>query len=93
MRINHEPKRYEPTEDEKKEMLLDELRKESLSIISLAVMYAKGYKDTGEDVTKIYKTAEEQRAKFQEIYNKGFEDGYEHRQIFTVNVIVGGKDV
>ena len=89
MIVNHKPKEKEPTENDLKEKLLDELRKEPLSIIGLAAMYAKGFEKTGEDITKIYKTAQDQQAKFQEIYNKGYEDGYKNHAPFTVTVIRG----
>jgi len=90
MKVISKPKIIEPTEDELKDKLLEELRKEPLSIISLAAMYAKGFQDTGEDVTKIYQTAEDQWAAMQKIYNKGYEDGYKNHAPFTVNVIIGG---
>lgn len=68
------------TETEKKGRLLGRLSQESSSLISLAYMYAVYFEKTGMDVTKVYENAQEQKAKWQEIYNKGYEDGYFERQ-------------
>jgi len=68
------------TETEKKGRLLGRLSQESSGLISLAYMYAVYFEKTGIDVTKVYENAQEQIAKWQEIYNKGYEDGYFERQ-------------
>ena len=67
------------TEEEQKEELLAELKKESASVICLAVMYAKGFEQTGENITERWDTAEKQidviQRKFNEGYRAGFTDG------------------
>ena len=70
----------ELTETEKKGRLLGRLAQESSDLISLAYMYAVYFEKTGMDVTKTYENAEQQRAEWQEIYNKGYEDGYFERK-------------
>ena len=72
--------KLELTESEKKGRLLGRLSQESADLISLAYMYAVHFEKTGMDVTKTYENAEQQRAKWQEIYNKGYEDGYFERR-------------
>ena len=64
------------SDDEKKEEMLNDLRKESVSIINLAHIYAQGYKVYGFDVTKALETAEEQTAVLERIYNEGYRAGY-----------------
>lgn len=43
-------------------------------------MYAREFEATGGDVTQRWETAEEQTAALQDIYNKGYEDGFYERQ-------------
>ena len=61
-------------EDERKEELLNELRKESLSVIVLAFMYAKNFEETGEDVTRRLITANQNVQTLEAAYRKGVDD-------------------
>ena len=79
MVINNDPdykkEKEIPPEDIRKEMILDELRKESVSVIELAVMYAKTLSEYGVDMTRW-----KDRETLQEVYNKGYEDGFWQRK-------------
>lgn len=86
MVINNDPnyeknkkneERLNRTEEERKDALFAELRKESSSIICLAVMYAKNFEETGEDITQKWITAEQQADALQRYYDKGFRQGYQ----------------
>lgn len=63
------------SDDEHKDKLLGELRKESVSIICLAWMYAKNFEALGFDVTERWVTAEQQGEAVEKIYRKGYTDG------------------
>lgn len=63
-------------EDVQKEAFLSELRKESASVICLAMMYAKNFEETGEDLTQKLINVNENAHLLQRIYNKGYEDGF-----------------
>jgi flagellar biosynthesis/type III secretory pathway protein FliH len=65
------------SEDVRKEALIAELRKESVSIICLALMYAKNFEETQEDLTKRLLNVEQNADLLQRIYNKGYEEGIE----------------
>ena len=84
MVINNDPdyelkkkaqERLNRTEEERKDALFAELRNESVSIICLAVVYAKNFEEIGEDVTKKWETVQQQTAILEKAYNKGFEEG------------------
>ena len=76
MVINGSSNKVNPiTEDEQKESLISELRKESVSIICLALMYAKNFEETGEDLTQRLINVNQNADLLQRIYNKGYEDG------------------
>ena len=84
MIINNDPdyerkKVYEDrlnrSEDEQKDELLAELRKESVSIINLAFMYAKMFAQTGEDITKKWQTAVQQASIIQRMFSEGYRKG------------------
>ena len=63
------------SEDERKEALIAELRKESVSILCLALMYAKNLEETEEDITQRLITTNQNADLLQRVYNKGYEDG------------------
>lgn len=78
MIVNRDPnhvKQIVKTEDEQKENLISELRKESVSIICLALMYAKNLEETGEDITRRLINVNQNADLLQRIYNKGYEEG------------------
>lgn len=78
MVVNRDPNYVKPivkTEDEQKEALISELRKESVSIICLALMYAKNFEETEEDLTQRLITVNQNADLLQRIYNKGYEEG------------------
>lgn len=78
MVVNRDPNYVKPivkTEDEQKEALISELRKESVSIICLALMYAKNFEETQEDLTKRLINVNQNADLLQRVYNKGYEDG------------------
>ena len=78
MLINRDPNYKKPivkTEDEQKEELISELRKESVSILCLAVMYAKNFEETEEDLTQRLINVNQNADLLQRVYNKGYEDG------------------
>ena len=54
--------------------LIEELRRESEGVIGLAYMYAKGFEKLGIDIT--WESVEERIRVLQEVYNKGYEDGF-----------------
>ena len=70
-------KAHEASESEQKEIMLNSLRNESLSIICLASMYAKKFEETGIDITERIATVEQQSAVIQNIYNQGYKKGFE----------------
>lgn len=72
----NEKKPVEKTEEESKEDLLGELRKESLATISLACVYAKKLEETGMDITERWATAEQQSEIIQNFYYQGYEKGF-----------------
>lgn len=59
----------------KKEEFLAELRKERVDILCLALMYAKNFEETGEDITKRLITADKNVDLLQAVYNKGYREG------------------
>lgn len=70
------------SEDERKEALIAELRKESASIICLALMYAKNLEETGEDITRRLINVNQNADLLQKVYNKGYEEGlYKGREL------------
>ena len=73
---NDKKKQIEKTEEEQKEEMLDELRKESLSTICLACLYAKKYEETGMDITERWATAEQQSEIIQSFYYQGYDKGF-----------------
>ena len=62
------------TKKEKKEILLEELAKENLQVLSLAYVYAKNLQIYGEDVTKAIYTATQNVTILEKAYNKGYYD-------------------
>ena len=58
----------------KKEVLLEELAKEDLEVLSLAYVYAKNFHMYGIDVTKAICSATENVAKLDIAYRKGYYD-------------------
>ena len=58
----------------KKELLLEELAKEDLQVLSLAYMYATNLHMYGEDVTKAICSATENAAMLEKAYRKGYHD-------------------
>ena len=75
-RKKDEEKRLSVPDEERKELLWTEMRKEPLAVITLALMYAKNFQETGEDVTKRWITAEQQAEALERYYNKGYNTGY-----------------
>jgi len=75
MIVQGKKKPVEKTEDEKKEDLLNELRKESLGTISLACVYAKKFEETGMDITEKWATAEQQSDIIQRFFYEGYRKG------------------
>lgn len=70
-----EEKRLNRDEDELKEQFLQELRKESVSIICLASLYAKNFEEIGIDVTKKWETTQQQTDALEIAYKKGYSEG------------------
>ena len=70
-------KKLNTPEDLQKEALIAELRKESVSVICLAMMYAKNFEETQEDLTRRLINVEQNTDLLQRIYNKGYEEGYD----------------
>lgn len=81
MVINHGEKEYEPPFDwEIREMYINELKKKSTGVLALAVHYAENFERLGQDVVTAWKDAEQKEKELQEIYNRGYEDGYHLRE-------------
>lgn len=68
-------KKLKVSEEENKEALIAELRKESCSMLCLAMMYAKNFEGTQEDITKRLLDVNANADLLQRVYNKGYEDG------------------
>ena len=75
MRKKANDERLKISEDERKEQLLAELRQESLSIISLAYVYAKNFEETGMNITEKLILTEQQANALQEYHDKVFQQG------------------
>lgn len=58
----------------KKEVLLEELAKEDLQVLSLAYIYAKNLYMYGEDVTKAISSAIQNTAMLSKAYHRGYYD-------------------
>lgn len=58
----------------KKEILLEELEKEDLSVLSISYIYAKNLHWYGIDITKTVNSAVENAAMMDEAYKKGYYD-------------------
>lgn len=88
MIINHDGKQMAPkkSEDEQKEEMLAELRQESASVISLALIYAKGFKATGEDLTTVWRSAEEKAEILLRKYSEGYKAG-------LIDGVAQGKEI
>lgn len=65
----------EQGQEEVKENLLNELRKESLAVLSLAYAYAKNFAETGVDITEKWVTTEQQTQVLEQIYKRAYEEG------------------
>ena len=78
--------RLNRSEEEVKEELLNKLREESTSIISLACIYAKKLEETGIDITERWETAERQAEILREFFNRGYRKG-------LVDGISKGKEI
>ena len=63
------------TENERKELLLEELKKERSDILCLALMYAKNFEELGYDTTRCIITANQNSEILEAAYKKGFDDG------------------
>lgn len=61
---------------DKKQIMLDELAKEPEIVIATAYLYAKTYVIYGEDITKAWTTATQQKAILEKVYNDGYDNGY-----------------
>lgn len=70
-----EKQRLSVTDEENKEKLWSELKNESLGVITLAVMYAKNFEETGEDLTRRLINTNQNADLLQRVYNKGYEEG------------------
>ena len=98
MVVNNEPKKYKgKTHEDMKPLMLEELSKESDAVLTLAYMYAKGFKLCGEDITKSFTNAVCNNEFIENIYRKGYEDcleDLEQRRIkdFYHKVTVDLKD-
>lgn len=73
-------------EEVAKAELLKSLSEESMSVICLAVVYAKNFDEYGCDVTERWMTAEQQSQIIKAYYKKGYNEGY-------VEGIVKGKEL
>lgn len=81
MIINHKEKEYEPPFDwEVREKCIAELKTKSTGVLCLAVHYAENFERVGQDVVTAWKDAEQKAKELQEIYNRGYEDGYHLRE-------------
>ena len=77
-----EERRLCVADDQRKEMFWSELKNESLGVITLAVMYAKNFEETGEDLTKCLINVDKNADLLQRVYNKGYEEGiYKGREL------------
>lgn len=63
-------------EQDKKQIILDELSKEPLMVIETAYLYAKTFTRYGEDITKAWITAVQQTDILNKVYSHGFADGF-----------------
>ena len=68
-------KKRKQAEENARNNLLDELRNESLGVLTLAVMYAKNFETLGFDITERWVTAEQQGEAVEKIYQRGYADG------------------
>ena len=76
MVINNKAKPFTPPgEEEKRQEILNVLQQESLTVLSLAYNYAKGYEMCGADVTKQYENIGYNMAWVKQAYSKGFQAG------------------
>ena len=67
----------------KKDRLFAEMRKYSTSLLTLSLLYAKNFEETGADITKKWMVAMEQNEILQRVFNKGYEEGIEKgREIY-----------
>jgi hypothetical protein len=64
---------------DKKQIMLDELSKEPEMVIATAYMYAKTYTTYGEDITKAWTTAVQQKAILEKAYIHGYDDAMKER--------------
>lgn len=100
MVINNDPnyekkkraeERLNRPEDEQKEEIISKMREESVSILCLALMYAKNFEETGEDLTRCLINVEKNADILQQVYNKGYAEGYrkgvEHEHIQRLSKI------
>ena len=55
--------------------LLNELRKESIAVLTLAYGYAKNFAETGVDITEKWVTTEQQTQVLEQIYKRAYEEG------------------
>ena len=82
MVIDKEKKpKHEPVTDiERRRRLLQELEKKRTDILELSLVYAEMLELTTADITRRWKTAEEQYRVLQDIYNRGYEDGFHEKE-------------
>ena len=71
------PEVEEKTEEQDKADMLEQLSKESYTVLALAYLYAKGYELGGEDVTHLWKVTTMQNDALNRAYRKGFQDCYQ----------------
>ena len=67
--------RLEQPEDERKEELIAQMREEPMSVLGLAMFYAKNFEKYGVDITEKWITTQQQMAVLQQIFNRGYEEG------------------
>lgn len=70
-------------QEDAKQKMLDALSKESQIVIAAAYAYAKNLVSYGEDITKAWTTATQQKAALESAYNKGYVDGTNLTELVT----------
>ena len=64
----------QPTQDQVKKNLIDELSKESVSVLTLALVYARGYDIVGENITTAWTNAIQNNQIIEKAYERGYKD-------------------
>lgn len=69
------PKQPEqPTQDQVKQQLIDELSKESVTVLTLSLLYARGYDIVGENITTAWTNAVRNNQIIEAAYERGYND-------------------